>query len=307
MQLHHRLIRALQPGPMSAEALYEQLQIDDPTLNQLLSDWVAEGADLTEGPDGLRASLRRAWGPITLSLRTGRPVEHHAQLGSTNARARALAAATPWGAPLPVVVADHQTEGRGRQGRRWQAEPGAAYLMSVVLRPPVPPHEAPRCVLLWAAALAELLDLRLKWPNDLVTEGGLKVGGLLAELDSALDDAGRPIVRSVVLGVGINIEQPLDPELPNPGSLRMLGRAPDDRAAMLGAMVRVIDAVDPLAPNGMDRWRARAHTLGRRVRVGELEGLATDIRDDGALLIDGRPVLTGDVELLAGERAAPTQ
>ena len=302
MDLHHALIRELMPGPAPADEACAAVGVEEEQLNQLLTDWVAEGAELTEGPDGLRASLRRAWGPLTLSLRAGRPVEHHPSIGSTNARARALAAKTPWGAPLPVVVADHQTEGRGRQGRRWEAEPGAGILMSVVLRPAVPPHEAPRCVLLWAAALAELLDLQLKWPNDLVCPAGGKVGGLLAELDAGIDAEGQPIVRSVVLGVGLNIEQPADPTLTSASSLRRLGRAPEDRAALVGAMVRAIDAVDPHAPGGLDRWRARAHTLGRRVRVGEIEGIAEAIREDGALLIDGRPILTGDVELVTGER-----
>ena len=257
---------------------------------------LAEGGVLHEGPAGVSLQLARAWGPLTLALRSGRPVEHHAVVDSTSTRARALAATLPSGAPLPLVVADVQQAGRGRLGRSWVADPGAAYLFSLVLRPPVPTAEAPRCVLLWAAALAEVLDLQLKWPNDLVDGQGRKVGGMLAELEGSAGTS-----PSVILGVGINIEQPTDPALTLAGSLAALGRAPRDRAALLGALVRAIDRVDVRAPDGLDRWRQRAQTLGRVVRVAGRTGLATGLRDDGALLIDGEPVLAGDVEMVAGE------
>jgi BirA family biotin operon repressor/biotin-[acetyl-CoA-carboxylase] ligase len=269
------------------------------TLRPLLD----EGGVLDDQSGGVRLRLDAAWGALTLALRSGRPVEHHAETSSTNTRARALAAVLPAGAPLPLVVADHQTAGRGRLGRSWSAAPGAGLLFSLVLRPPVPPVEAPRCVLLWAAAMAEVLGLLLKWPNDLVDAEGRKVGGMLAELDGL----GADRVPSVILGVGINIEPPTDPALTQAGSLRGLGRAPVDRAALLGALVRAVDRVDPLDPAGLDRWRARAHTLGRRVRVAGREGLATGLREDGALLVDGVPILAGDVELVAGEAGRGTE
>ncbi len=270
-------------------------------LSTSLRPLLDEGGVLVDDGGGVRLRLDAAWGPMTLALRSGRPVEHHAETSSTNTRARALAAALPAGAPLPLVVADHQTAGRGRLGRSWSAAPGAGLLFSLVLRPPVPPAEAPRCVLLWAAAMAEVLGLLLKWPNDLVDAEGRKVGGMLAELDGL----GADRVPSVILGVGINIEPPSDPALPQAGSLRALGRAPADRAALLGALVRAVDRFDPRDPAGLDRWRA--HTLGRRVRVAGREGVATGLREDGALLVDGAPILAGDVELVAGEAAPRTE
>jgi len=284
--------QALLAGPHPIRAAGERA-----ALAAELRALIDEGGVLDEQSGGLRLRLDGAWGPMTLALRAGRPVEHHAETASTNTRARALAAGLPAGAPLPLVVADHQTAGRGRLGRSWSAAPGAGLLFSLVLRPPVPPAEAPRCVLIWAAAMAEVLGLLLKWPNDLVDPAGRKVGGMLAELDGV----GADRVPSVILGVGINVEPPEDPALTQAGSLRGLGRAPADRAALLGALVRAVDRVDPRDPAGLDRWRARAHTLGQRVRVAGREGVATGLRDDGALLVDGAPVLAGDVELVAGE------
>ena len=150
-------------------------------------------------------------------------------------------------------------------------------------------------MLLWAAAMAEALDVHLKWPNDLVDADGRKLGGILAELEAVGEE-----VRFVVLGVGLNINQAeFPPELPLATSLRKLrGGAPQDRAALLGRLIQAVEAVDVQRAD-LGLWRARAQTLGRRVRVGELEGVAQDIREDGALIVDGRPILAGDVELIA--------
>lgn len=201
-----------------------------------------------------------------------------------------------------AVLADAQTAGRGRLGRTWESPPGDNLLLSVVLRPTGPVHDAPLLSLGAAAGLAVAFGLRVKWPNDLVTADGRKVGGLLAELEA---DAGR--VRFVVLGLGLNVNA-APPGLPA-ASLAALGaegldvddwRAGDrlDVAAVADTALRAILAWSS-HPARLDTWRARSHTLGRRVRVAGREGVATALRDDGALLIDGEPVLAGDVELVS--------
>ena len=170
-----------------------------------------------------------------------------------------------------------------------------------MLRPDVAPSLAARCVLQWAAAMAAVMDLQVKWPNDLVTEDGRKVAGILAQLDVRAEPFGAgAAVRHLVLGVGVNCNQAdFGPHLPQAASLRQRRGEPVDRAALLGDLVAAIEAVDVAAPDPLGPWRARSHTLGRRVRVGEREGLATGVRADGALLLDGEPVLTGDVSLLS--------
>jgi BirA family biotin operon repressor/biotin-[acetyl-CoA-carboxylase] ligase len=175
-------------------------------------------------------------------------------------------------------------------------------MFTLVLRPGLPVEQVARCTLAWGAAMAEVLDLRLKWPNDLVTADGGKVGGVLAELETHAEAFGDGWSPYVLLGVGVNVLQAAFPEdLPQARSLAQLGRDPAwlrDRARLIGALVAAIEAVDPGSPGLLEPWRARSITLGRRVRVGDREGVATGLREDGALLVDGAPVLAGDVELV---------
>lgn len=195
-----------------------------------------------------------------------------AEVGSTNRVAADLVRA---GAPDGVVVgADHQTAGRGRLGRPWESRPGASLLVSVILRP------APALVTLAAGvAAAEAcagVEVRLKWPNDLML-GDAKLGGILSEL----------VGDAAVVGLGLNLSWA-------PAGAACLG-ADMDREAILAAYLTGLDSPgDVLA-----RYRARCSTLGRRVRVAVpgdmLEGVATDIDDDGRLLVDGCAVAAGDV------------
>ncbi|RME20851.1 MAG: biotin--[acetyl-CoA-carboxylase] ligase [Deltaproteobacteria bacterium] len=236
-----------------------------------------------------------------LQARTGRPVVHLDECDSTNliARQRArvlLQQGDVRRRALPLVVAEHQLAGRGRLDRRWRSLPRHNLLFSLILGPDLTLVDAPRAVLAWAAALAETLDVSLKWPNDLVDGDGHKLGGVLAEHEPGPDP---DRVGLLVLGVGVNVLQTEFPRLPQATSLaRLRPRSVFDRTELMADLVRAVDGVDLAAPDLLERWRARDRTIGRRVRVGGVEGVATGIRDDGALLVDGRPVLAGDVELI---------
>jgi BirA family transcriptional regulator, biotin operon repressor / biotin---[acetyl-CoA-carboxylase] ligase len=119
-----------------------------------------------------------------------------------------------------VVAADHQTQGRGRLGRRWEDVPWRSLLFSVLLRPDVPMALWPELSLVAGGAVARALqsfgvDAGLRHPNDVVVAGERKVVGVLPEASS-----GR-----VVLGVGVNVNQ-TEEELPRetvkpPTSLRI--------------------------------------------------------------------------------------
>ena len=202
-------------------------------------------------------------------------VRWFAELDSTNRLAADLARA---GAPDGVVVgADHQTAGRGRRGRTWESRPGASLLVSVILRP------APALVTLAAGvAAAEACEavagvaVGLKWPNDLLLEGA-KLGGILSEL----------VGDAAVVGLGLNLAWA-------PAGAARLGPGVDRAALLHTYLARLGSAGDVLGP-----YRERCTTLGRRVRVelpgGLIEGVATDVDEDGRLLVEGRAVAAGDV------------
>ncbi|GDX81222.1 hypothetical protein LBMAG42_30330 [Deltaproteobacteria bacterium] len=218
------------------------------------------------------------------------------RVDSTQRVARELAAA---GARHgEAVIAGAQTAGRGRLGRVWASEPGENLLMSVVLRPPGPLAEAPLLTLGAAAGLAVAFGLYVKWPNDLVTREGRKVGGILAELETKGEGIGV-----VILGLGLNVNQVGFPDGIEGASLRTLGGgAPHDVAAVGDTALRAILAWSS-HPQRLDQWRSRSHTLGKRVRIAGREGMATALRDDGALLVDGAPILSGDVEMVGNFEA----
>ena len=136
-----------------------------------------------------------------------------------------------------MVLADHQTAGRGQHGRPWTAPAGAALLFSVVLRPPLPVARWPEIPLAAGCAVAEGLETvapvtaTLKWPNDVLV-GGRKLAGILAE-----GVAGAPPL--VILGIGVNVSQQESdwpPDLAGTaGSLAGLGAAVAREAAPGGA------------------------------------------------------------------------
>lgn len=237
------------------------------------------------------------------------------ETGSTN---QDLLAAAAGGAPEGLVlVADHQTAGRGRLDRRWIAPPGASLLVSVLLRPSVEPEVlfllTLTCGLAASDAIAEVAGVRpgLKWPNDLVVADGplldRKLAGILAESHV---DGGE--VTAVVVGMGLNLQWPEDlPEeiSSTATSVNHLTGAVVDRDEILVAWLRHYDrylstlSTDEGRRVILDRVRSVSATLGRTVRVERtddaFDGTAVDLGDDGRLLVerDGVivPVLVGDI------------
>jgi BirA family biotin operon repressor/biotin-[acetyl-CoA-carboxylase] ligase len=230
------------------------------------------------------------------------------QLDSTNTF---LLAQARQGAPAGlVVVADHQTAGRGRLDRRWESPPGANLLASVLLRPRCEPADLHLCTAAVALAAADAcrevagVDPALKWPNDLLVEGA-KLAGVLAEAEFSGD-----AVAAVVVGIGVNVAWPGPPGAGGTCLDDVGGTAePADRKILLE---RLLDALGPRRERLDDtagrrvlagELRRRCATLGQRVRVsvagGELTGVASAIDDAGHLVLetdDGpRLVTAGDV------------
>ncbi|WP_369051984.1 biotin--[acetyl-CoA-carboxylase] ligase [Kineococcus terrestris] len=262
--------------------------------------------DLDRPPLDGRALRRALVGPGGWSA-----LEAVATTGSTNADLLARPDA-PAGT---VLVADHQSGGRGRLGRTWQAPPRSSLAVSVLLRPAadgVPRERWSWLPLLTGLAVADALgalDLRprLKWPNDVLleTDGGpAKVCGVLAEVRGDV----------VVLGAGINVAQRRDelPPPPDPSgaagreaapvpatSLALAGAGSTDRDTVLRRYLRALRARldafaaaggDPAARGLLADYRAACATLGADVRVHlpdgtVLTGRAEDVDADGRLVV----------------------
>ena len=234
--------------------------------------------------------------------------------GSTNDVARVLAED---GAPHgTVVIADEQYAGRGRHGRRWEAPRGSALLMSVVLRAgrARAPAVAPLRVGLAVAHAIETtcgVDVKLKWPNDVVLNGG-KVAGVLCEGSTT---GGRMLV---IAGIGINVAQQHD-DFPadiagSATSLHLAGCAHTRRADLAGALLDSLrgpagDIGAPLRPYELAAYRAHDALRGRAVTVdGIPAGIAAGIDATGALRIrrneDEMLVHTGTIRLAEQETIA---
>lgn len=230
-----------------------------------------------------------------------------AETGSTNADLLAEAkSGLPEGA---VLVADAQSAGRGRLGRRWVSPPGTSLSVSVLLRPAVvPPASRAWVPLLTGVAVAAALraettaDAWLKWPNDVLVRGG-KVAGILAE------QAGD----AIVVGIGINVTVARD-ELPVPGATSLaIEGAGTGREPLLTGVLGQLERwyLDWKSEAGdADRSGLRAGYLGLCATVGQqvrvslpggsvVTGEASDVDSAGRLVVRTGagpvPVSAGDV------------
>jgi BirA family biotin operon repressor/biotin-[acetyl-CoA-carboxylase] ligase len=245
------------------------------------------------------------------------------QTGSTNADllARAAAGTDITGA---VLIAEHQTAGRGRHGRGWSASPRAQITMSVA----VSVVDVPTTGWGWLSlatgvavvdAVTPLLqgtgmELGLKWPNDVLAgppDSKGKLAGILAEV-------ARPVV---VIGLGLNVTQaPEEVDGPGATSLLDLGVAAPDREQLVRGVLRELGGriVAWQAARGADwqlaaDYRARSLTIGTRVRAElpggkEIVGTASAVDDHGRLCLETKGaagnetvvVSAGDVVHLRG-------
>ena len=229
-----------------------------------------------------------------------------AETGSTNAD---LAQAARDGAPAgSVLVADHQSAGRGRMGRTWTAPPGTGIAMSVLVRPAVPLERWTWLPLLAGLAVSDGirqetdLPADLKWPNDVLLLGR-KVCGVLAERVETPDGP------AVVIGMGVNVHLAAD-QLPVPTAtslalaLAELGvpGVPVSRTALISTALRSLERilarweevadVPGVGAEGLAlAYRERCATLGREVRISlsdgsAVEGVARDVDASGRLVLE---------------------
>ena len=227
-------------------------------------------------------------------------LHHVGTTGSTNADLRVLAnQGSPHGT---AVLAEAQTAGKGRLGRAWESPPGSALLLSILIRRPLPAVRVPLLCLGAATVVAQVCGdpLTIKWPNDVLAPDGRKVAGILAEAEF---QKGR--LSWAIIGIGVNVHAA--PPLPTATHLADVPGCRTDRDLLAAHLVHgVCEMADGILDNPgfmLDVWRSRNATLGREVRIGDLQGLAIDIEESGALVIqldDGtrHRVLAGDVHMI---------
>lgn len=199
---------------------------------------------------------------------------------STTTSTQDAAAGLPVGS---IVIADHQSAGRGRLDRRWESPPGAALLATFV----VAPHPLASLAAGVGAAEACGPRVRLKWPNDLLLDGR-KLAGILVEIRE-----GKALV-----GIGVNLTG-------SPDGAAALGAR--DRAQLAEAIsARLRHWLGAPRAELLERWRELADTLGREVKLelagSVVIGRAEAIAEDGSLIVDGTAYAAGDVTHL---RAGP--
>jgi BirA family biotin operon repressor/biotin-[acetyl-CoA-carboxylase] ligase len=245
-------------------------------------------------------------------------IEHALVLESTNRHL--LDGPPPETGRARVAIAEFQTAGRGRRGRRWTMPAGAGIALSASWRFARPPESLPALSLAAGAAArraiadAAGLEVGLKWPNDLIVDGG-KLGGILVELAQLPDGACH-----VVAGIGINVRLPqalLETVSDAPGGARDLAGAapawPVDRNAVAGALIeRLVELYADYAATGFtpyrDEWLT-AHVLdGASISLsgtsGTFHARVLGIGPDGALIVEDEAgarqrVVSGDVTVRA--------
>lgn len=191
------------------------------------------------------------------------------ETGSTNADL--LRAAADGAADRTVLAARHQTAGRGRLDRKWEAPAGQNLLASILFRKvPTAPHTLMQRVALAALSACErVAGIRptLKWPNDLMLNGE-KLAGLLAQAERDI----------VVVGIGLNVGWA-------PAGAARLSRDLDPMQVLRELLV----AYDEVPEDPWSQYRENMGTIGQRVRVeladGNVAGRALDVERDGRLLV----------------------
>ena len=254
-------------------------------------------------PQELQAALQ--------ARRLGKKIHYFPEIDSTNRLAFHLA--QEGAEEGEVVVAEGQTHGKGRMGRNWFSPPYFNLYLSVILRPKLPPTNAPQLTLMAAVALAETVQFFLasppviKWPNDILA-GGRKLAGILTESSC---ETGR--VHFVVVGVGVNLNLPAaarpDEIRDYATSLLILTGRPVDRNVFARQLINALDrCYGELEREGFRpiarRWESFFGFRNRKVTVGmadrRVSGIARGIDGAGALIVEEeggalRKVIAGEV------------
>lgn len=235
---------------------------------------------------------------------------------STNIQARKLAEQeAPEGS---IIIAEDQTHGRGRKDRHWFSMAEKSIMMSMILRPDLPPEKAPRITLLAAVALARTLidltdlEIKIKWPNDILVNGR-KLAGISTGLSTDMDR-----VNYIILGLGMNIhteQNDFPEELQSIATSIFIesGRV-FSRIIIIKEFLNQFEKIYYLMRDKgfepiLSQWKELSGIIGKHICVdlpdGPVSGTVHDIDGDGVLMLQDKNrqihrILSGDISLLDG-------
>ncbi|MEW4306973.1 biotin--[acetyl-CoA-carboxylase] ligase [Rossellomorea marisflavi] len=269
-----------------------------------------KGYRIIGSPDSVTANKLK----IGLKTKTlGQNIHYEETVGSTQKVAHELAAN---GAPEgTLVIADEQTDGRGRLMREWHSSKGTGVWMSLILKPLLPPQKAPQFTLIAAVAVVQAiqettgLDPQIKWPNDILINGR-KATGILTELQAEPDK-----INSIIIGIGMNVNQTQEHF---PDELQSIatsyGMEAGRSLSRSDIVQKVLERMEALYELYMAKgftpiklmWESYAVSIGRRITArtinGSIEGYARGITEEGVLQIEDdtgqlHHIYSADIEL----------
>jgi BirA family transcriptional regulator, biotin operon repressor / biotin---[acetyl-CoA-carboxylase] ligase len=214
-----------------------------------------------------------------------------------------------------AVIADEQTEGRGRLLRSWHSPKGTGIWMSIILKPQLPPQKAPQFTLIAAVAVVQAIEEvcgispEIKWPNDILLNGR-KVTGILTELQAEADK-----INSIIIGIGMNVNQKAEDfpeELQSIATSLFLEK--EEKISRVKLIQKVMEKLEMYYDLYMEKgftpikllWESYAVSIGRQITArtitGSIHGKALGINEDGVLRIQDEEgqiheVYSADIEL----------
>ncbi|MBZ2175814.1 biotin--[acetyl-CoA-carboxylase] ligase [Schnuerera sp. xch1] len=225
----------------------------------------------------------------------GKNIEYFHSIPSTNIKAKEIAYSKEEGT---IVIAEEQTQGKGRIGRNWASPKGKGIWVSIILKPNMNPDKVPKMTLIGAAAISKALKNMgiksyIKWPNDIII-GGKKVCGILTEMNYK-----RDMISYVIMGIGMNVnldEDDFNDELKDKAtSLKITTGTEIDRSKLLASILNYFENLyipfeekDDLSET-IKISREQSILINREVRIikgnEEKTGKVLDIDNEGKLVI----------------------
>ncbi|MEK3765244.1 biotin--[acetyl-CoA-carboxylase] ligase [Solibacillus sp. FSL K6-4121] len=308
--------------PISGQVLADELQVSRTAIWKHLQTLKQEGYEFEtvkkRGYKLVTVPDKVDMGQLQQFLKTdryGRQVHYFESVESTQLVAHELVRE---GAPDgTVIIAEHQTAGRGRMMREWESSEGKGIWMTIIIRPEIAPHQAPQFTLVTAVAVVNAMKAmfknftpEIKWPNDILIKGK-KTTGILTEMVAEADR-----IQALLIGIGINVNQQMDDF---PEALQSIATSiaieegePIERVHLVANVLDFLEHYsDMYVKNGFGfiktLWEESSGTIGKRVKATTLrevvEGEAISITENGVLEIrqangEVKGIYSADIEIL---------